>query len=164
MNRIYQNVGSGNQTGMELVFSQDISSNWELSGSVNWYENVIDADRVTLLFPIARPFDVAYSKNDTWDLTLNNLITFTNGTRLQLTAAYYGERNIAQGTQAARSFIDVAFTKPVFDGRGEFVVSVTDLFNNFGIRQQIDGAGFDAVYENFYETQVVSVGLNYEFR
>ena len=164
VNRIYQNVGSGNQTGLELVFSQDISTTWELSGSVNWYENVINADQVTLLFPIARPFDVAYSKNDTWDLTLNNLFTFSNGTRLQLTAAYYGERNIAQGTQEARSFIDVAFTKPVFDGRGEFVVSVTDLFNNFGIRQRIDGAGFDAVYENFYETQVVSVGLNYEFR
>ncbi len=35
---------------------------------------------------------------------------------------------------------------------------------NFGIKQRLDGAGFDAIYENFYETQVVSVGLNYEFR
>lgn len=164
VNRIYQNVGSGNNTGLELVFSQDIRSNWELSGSVNWYENVIDADRVTLLFPIERPFDVAYSKEDTWDLSLNNLITFSNGMRLQLTAAYYGDRNIAQGIQESRSFIDVAFTKPVLGGRGEFVLSVTDLLNDFGIKQRVAGAGFDAIYENYYETQVVSVGLNYEFR
>ena len=164
VNRIYQNVGSGTNTGMELIFSQDISTNWELSGSVNWYENVIDADRVTLLFPIQRPFDVAYSKADTWDLSLNNLITFSNGMRLQLNAAYYGDRNIAQGIQEARSFIDIAVTKPVLDGRGELVFSVSDLFNNFGIKQRIDGAGFDAIYENYYETQVVSFGLNYEFR
>jgi len=164
VNRVYQNVGSGNNTGLELIFSQDISTRWELSGSLNWYENVIDADQVMLLFPIERPFDVAQSEDDTWDLSLNNLITFSNGMRLQLTAAYYGDRNIAQGIQEARSFIDVAFTKPIFDGRGEFVVSVTDLFNDFGIKQRIDGAGFDAIYENYYETQVVSIGLNYEFR
>ena len=40
---------------------------------------------------------------------------------------------------------------------------MTDLFNEFGIRQEIDGDGFDAVYENFYETQTVTVGMNYRF-
>ena len=43
------------------------------------------------------------------------------------------------------------------------MLSVTDLFNEFGIRQEIDGDGFDAVYENFYESQVVTVGINYDF-
>ena len=43
------------------------------------------------------------------------------------------------------------------------MVSITDLFNEFGIRQEIDGDGFDAVYENFYETQTVTVGMNYRF-
>lgn len=44
----------------------------------------------------------------------------------------------------------------------ELVVSVTDLFDELGIRQ-IDGDGFDAVYENFYETQTATVGMNYCF-
>ncbi len=47
--------------------------------------------------------------------------------------------------------------------RGEFVFSFTDIFNDFGIKQHIVGDGFTAVYENYYETQVISVGLNYEF-
>jgi hypothetical protein len=47
--------------------------------------------------------------------------------------------------------------------RGELVLSVTDLLNDFGIKQYIDGDGFDAVYENYYETQVVSLGLTYQF-
>ena len=51
----------------------------------------------------------------------------------------------------------------VFNESAELVLSVTDLFNQFGIRQEIDGDGFDAVYENFYETQTVTVGMNYDF-
>ena len=59
--------------------------------------------------------------------------------------------------------MDLGFKKPVLDARAELVVSISDLFNEFGLRHEIDGDGFDAVYENFYESQVVSVGLNYQF-
>ena len=163
INRIYQNVGSGDQTGLELIVTQDIRERWELSGSFNWYDNVIDADQVTLLFPIERPFDVERSENNTWDLSLNNLILFPNGIRVQLSVVYYADKNIAQGTQDARSSVDLGITKPVFADRGELVFSFTDMFNDFGIKQNIRGNGFDAVYENYYETQVVSVGLTYQF-
>ena len=67
VNRIYQNVGTGDQTGVELIVSQDVGDRWELTGSINWYDNTIDADQVTLLFPIQRPFDVQRSKDNTWD-------------------------------------------------------------------------------------------------
>jgi hypothetical protein len=164
VNRVYQNVGSGSNTGIEVVVAQDINASWELTGSLNWYRNEIDADIVTLLFPIERPFVVAESEDDTWDLSLNNLVRFGNGMQLQLSLSYYGERNIAQGIQAARSSVDLGLTRPVLDGRGEVVFAITDLFNDFGIRQNILGAGFVAVYENYYETQVASIGINYEFR
>ena len=163
VNRIFHNVGTGDQTGLELILSQDISDLWELSGSINWYDNVIDADRVTLLFPIERPFDVERSEDNTWDLSVNNLIRFPNGIQVQLSVVYYAEKNIPQGTEEARSSVDLGITKPVFDDRGELVFSVTDMFNDFGIRQNLRGGGFDAIYENYYETQVLSVGLNYQF-
>jgi hypothetical protein len=92
------------------------------------------------------------------------MVRFGNGMQLQLTASYYGDRNIAQGTQDVRSSIDLGLTKPVLDGRGELLFSVTDMFNDFGIKQNISGNGFDAIYENYFETQVVSVGLSYDFR
>ena len=77
--------------------------------------------------------------------------------------AYYGERNIAQGMQAARSSVDIGLAMPVLEGSGELTFTVTDLFNDFGLKHYIDGDGFDAVYENFFETQVVSVGLTRKF-
>jgi outer membrane receptor protein involved in Fe transport len=163
INKIYQNVGSGSQQGIELILSQDIGQVWTLTGSINVYEKTIDADVVTLLFPVERPFNVLYSQDNTWDFSLNNSVNFLNGMQLQLSFSYYGERNIAQGTEAARSSIDLGFAMPVLDGAGELTVSATDIFNNFGLRQYIVGNGFNAVYENYYETQVVSVGITRKF-
>ena len=163
VNRIYQNVGSGSNAGLELIVSQDIGELWSLTGSVNYYETTIDEDVVTLLFPVVRPFAVAYSQDDTWDVTLNNVVGFPNGMQLQVSMSYYGDRNIAQGRQASRSSVDIGFAMPVLNGTSELSFSVTDLFGNFGVKQFIEGDGFDAVYENYFETQVVSVGITRQF-
>ncbi len=164
VNKIYQNVGSGTNSGIELIFSQDVNAAWELNGSLNWYKSIIDADQVTLLFPVVRPFIVERSEADTWDASVNSSRTFGNGMQLQVSLSYYGDKVIAQGTQDARSSVDIGFTMPVLDAKGELLLTVTDLFNDFGVKQNITGAGFNAIYENYYETQVVSVGLNYQFR
>ena len=163
INRVYQNVGSGANTGFEFIATQDIGENWELSGSINWYDNVIDQDQVTLLFPVVRPFNVQRSQDNTWDAKLNNQFEFRNGLELQVSVVYYAEKNIAQGTQAARSSVDLGLSKPVMSDRGEIVASFVDIFNAFGLKQLISGDGFDAVYENYYETQVFSLGFNYQF-
>ena len=163
INRVYQNVGSGANTGLEFIATQDIGENWELSGSINWYDNVIDQDQVTLLFPVVRPFNVQRSQDNTWDAKLNNQFEFRNGLELQVSVVYYAEKNIAQGTQAARSSVDLGLSKPVMSDRGEIVASFVDIFNAFGLKQLISGDGFDAVYENYYETQVFSLGFNYQF-
>ncbi len=163
INRVYQNVGSGTNSGLELIVTQDVNDTWELSGSINWYDNVIDADEVTLLFPIARPFTVQQSRDNTWDFKLNNLFEFPNELQVQVSIVYYAEKNIAQGTQAARSSVDLGISKPIMGDRGEIVFSFVDVFNDFGIKQFISGDGFNAIYENYYETQVVSVSFNYQF-
>jgi hypothetical protein len=85
-----------------------------------------------------------------------------NGIEAQMSVVYYAEKPIAQGREAVRSSVDLGFKKPVLRD-AELVVSVTDLFHEFGIRQYIDGEGFDAVYENFYETQTATVDVNYRF-
>jgi len=51
----------------------------------------------------------------------------------------------------------------LFNGKGEMTLSFSDIFNDFGIKQEITGDGFTAVYENFYETQIISLGLKYKF-
>ena len=112
VNRIYQNVGSGTHTGVELIFAHDIGEHWRLSGSANVYENVIDAAETTLLFPVVRPFSVPRSEDDTWDMKLNSLLRLPNGIEAQLSVVYYADKPIAQGVEAARSSVDLGFKKP----------------------------------------------------
>jgi outer membrane receptor protein involved in Fe transport len=163
VNRIYQNVGTGTHTGIEVIFSLGLGEYWQLTGSANWYENIIDAAETTLLFPVARPFSVPRTEDDTWDMKLNSLLRLPNGIEAQLSVVYYAAKPIAQGFEAARSSIDLGFKKPILNDRAELVLSVTDLFNEFGIRHEIEGDGFDAVYENLFESQVVTVGVTYDF-
>lgn len=161
VNRLYTNVGHTTNEGLELILTQDVNDFWKFSGSFNWYENKFDEYQTQLLFPVVRPFTVAATSDDTWNFNLNNQIALPYDISMQLSLTWYAEKNFAQGKDAARSSLDMGFRKLVLNGKGELVFSVTDLFNKFGIQQEIKGNGFDAIYENFYETQVVSLGLRY---
>lgn len=163
VNKIYQNTGYATNTGIELLMSQDITRNWKLSASLNWYVNSIDDYNGTLLFPYVRPFSIEKSSDNAGDFKINNEISLPKKWALQLTGLYYSDKNIPQGKQLSRSSIDAGIKKIVWDGHGEFTLSASDIFNTFGLRQKIVGEGFSASYENYYETQIIRAGFKYKF-
>ena len=163
INKIYQNTGSARNTGIELIFSQQILEAWKLSGSINGYKNEIDAYTGVLYFPYERTFSIDKTTDKTWDLKLNNQISLSKGFEVQLTGVYYAPKNIPQGKQMARSSVDLGLKKAVLEGRGEITFSFSDIFNQFGIKQEYTGDGFTALYENYYETQVARIGFKYKF-
>ncbi len=163
INKIYQNTGSAQNTGVELIFSQELMDAWKISGSINGYKNEIDAYSGVLYFPYERPFSIEKASDNTWDFKLNNLIKLPNGVELQVTGVYYAPKNIPQGKQMARSSVDLGLKKGILDGKGELTFSFSDIFNQFGIKQEYSGDGFTALYENFYETQVARIGFKYKF-
>jgi len=163
VNKIYQNVGSARNFGIEFILNQDITKFWKLTGSINWYKNTIDAYQGQLLFPYARTFTIKKTIDNSADIKLNNQFTLPNDLQIQLTALYYTPKSIPQGKQMARSSVDLGLKKNIIGGKGEVTFSFSDIFNDFGIKQEIDGEGFTAVYENFYETQIFNLGLKYKF-
>jgi hypothetical protein len=116
-----------------------------------------------LLFPYEREFKIEEATDNSADIKINNQFILPGETQIQLTALYYTPKNIPQGTQMARSSVDIGVKKKVFSGKGELNFSFSDIFNDFGIKQEIKGDGFTAVYENFYETQILSAGFKYKF-
>ncbi len=163
VNRIYTNVGSASNTGVEILMTQDVGDMLELSGSFNWYKIKIDAFDTTLLFPTPRPFSIQASKDDTWNAKLNGQFLLPHGIKTQLGLVYYARKAIPQGTEAGRFSLDFGISKSIFDDRGEITLSATDIFNTFGIKQHIISDGFSALYRNYYETQAVSLGVKYKF-
>jgi outer membrane receptor protein involved in Fe transport len=50
VNKIYSNVGSAVNSGLELILNQSLTKFWKLTGSINWYKNTIRAYSGILLF------------------------------------------------------------------------------------------------------------------
>ena len=83
--------------------------------------------------------------------------------RMEITGQFFTARNIGQGRELSRGGIDLALKKSFAGNRLELNLSATDIFNTMGIRQEIDGQGFNVEYQNFYETQVFSLLCKYKF-
>lgn len=159
INKVYQNTGKATNTGVEVVFDQAITRFWMLSGSVNWYQNKINEYSGIMYFPYERPFVLSKSSDNPWYAKLNNQLSVWKDMKIQISGSYFASKKIVQGEERSRWGIDLGIKKPVAKGKVELTLSATDLFNTMGIRQQINGDGFTALYENLYETQVISLGV-----
>ncbi len=163
VNRIFENAGNFRQTGVQLTASQEIARPWRMTGSVNWFQNDIDALETILFFPTRRTFTLSGSKDNTWDMTLNNRFVLPRGVELQANYIRYASRNVAQGRERARSSLDFSAKKLVMNDRAEVVFTFTDIFNDFALQHEITGNGFTALYQNFLETQIATLALRYRF-
>ena len=163
VNRIYQNTGRATNSGIEILVSQDIHNSVKLSGSFNAFINRIQDYQGTLLFPYERSFFINKSNNTAWDAKISSEFKLPYAISTQLTGVYFSPKNIPQGKQLGRSSVDIGFKKAIWQNKGEVTLSASDIFNTFGIRQEIYGDGFSAIYHNYYETQVVRLGLKYRF-
>ncbi len=159
----YANTGQINSLGLELVLSQDITSFWDLSANLNLYKISIDNYEGDLLFPYPHSFIISSTEDNTWDAKVTNTFALSEDLEIQLTGLYFADRPVPQGTQFSRSSMDIGFKKRFFDGKGEVIVAMTDIFNEFGLRQEVVGDGFIAEYQNFYETQTIRLALKYRF-
>ena len=163
INKIYENTGKAKNTGIELIFDQQVNSFWKITGSINWYHNHIAGYDGILYFPYERPFSISESNDNTWYAKLNSLFYIGKGRQVQLSGVYYAAQNIAQGRRSGRGGIDIGFRQTFYDDRIELLFSMKDILSTMGIKEEIYNQGFKAVYENYYETQIASLGLNFKF-
>ena len=164
INKLYENVGRATQTGVQVVAEQQIASPWRISGSVHWYVHDIDSLQTTLLFPTARPFSIGPSSDATWDFTVNNRFRVSGGGQeVQLSFINYAARNVHQGRERARSSLDLSASWPLRNERGDVTFTFSDMLNNFGLRRDIEGDGFNVLYENLLETQEARIRIRVRF-
>jgi outer membrane receptor protein involved in Fe transport len=159
----YANTGKATNKGIELVVSQQVAKFWKFSGNMNVFQNKIFDYQGELLFPYPHQFTIDEKKDNTWDFKLINTFDLPKNIQIQLTGLYFAPKIIPQGKELSRSSIDLGLKKVVWKGKGEVTFAFTDIFNQYGIRQEIIGEGFNALYENYFETQMARLGLKYKF-
>ncbi len=161
--KAYDNVGRATNLGFEVAFDQKIMKIWSLSASFNFYRNTIFAYNGVIDFPTPTPYTIPETTDNPYFAKLSNRIRLPWGMQLEVDGLYLSAKNIPQGRELARGGVDAGLKKSLLNGKFELNLSATDIFNTMGIRQELNTNGLRVEYQNYYESQVVSIGGRYKF-
>lgn len=160
---IFQNIGRSYNTGLEIVWQQQLTKPVSLNASVNIYQNTINAFSVTNKYPVPTTYTTDKQQLVSGNMKLNSLAHLSNGFDVQVSAVYLAPDLIPQGRIEQRFSLDLGIKKNVQKGKGDVFLNATDLLNTMQIRKKITGNGFVLQSTDYYETQVVRVGYNRKF-
>lgn len=160
---IFQNAGKSYNSGIELIYEQEISDMYSFNFNANAYRNQINAFSVVNLYPSENIFSADTQKITSGTIKLNNAFHFAKSLDAQLTASYLAPDIIPQGKRASMFSIDLGLKKSIQKGKGEVFFNATDLLNTMVIKQEIEGETFSYTSNNYYETQVIRLGYTYKF-
>lgn len=160
---IFQNAGKSYNSGVEMVFSKEVSSKFSFNFNLNAYHNQINAFSVLNKYPVQNVFSAEKQEIFSGNIKLNSTLHLSKGIDGQISVAYLAPDIIPQGKINSRFSVDTGFKKSVQSGKGEVFINATDLFNTLVIKREIQGAGFKYTSHDYYETQVIRAGYNYKF-
>ncbi len=160
----YSNIPKATNTGLELNVDNLFAKKWKLNVNGNIYLNTLYGHTGEINFPTPVPFTLQTQRDLPWFVKMNNTVTVSPRVKCELSGAYYSKKAIAQGTEYYRWGVDAAVRTFWLDNKLELNLTGNDLLNTMGVRQHIDqGNGYTTDYQNFYETQVISLGAKYTF-
>lgn len=160
---IFQNVNRSYNTGLEMVWTQDLSARYSVNLNANGYRNQINAFSIENLYPVPHTFSAEEQRIYSGNIKLNNTFHFPKGLDAALTAVYLAPDIIPQGKMDARFSLDLGLKKAIQKGKGELFFNANDLLNTMVIKKDIQGNGFRYSSKDYYETQVIRLGYRYSF-
>lgn len=160
---VMQNAGKSYNTGVEMLFSKDVSKLFSFNLNLNGYRNRIDSFTIQNKYPVPSEYHAETETIFSGNVKLNTLFHLPRQFDIQLTAVYLAPDLIPQGKIDQRFSLDLGMKKTIQKGKGELFFNATDLLNTMVTRKEIDGNGFSYISSDYYETQVVRVGYSFKF-
>ncbi|MGL4805688.1 MAG: outer membrane beta-barrel family protein, partial [Bacteroidales bacterium] len=160
----YSNIPRATNIGTEINLDQTVNKYWKINLNANLYRNKIYKHTGTINFPQEITYQINKQEDTPWFIKINNLFSVTKRIKIELNGVYFSQKAIPQGQELARWGMDFGVRSNWLAGKLEVSLTGNDLFNTMGIRQRIDqGNGYRTDYNNFYETQIISLGTKYKF-
>jgi outer membrane receptor protein involved in Fe transport len=160
---IFQNADKSFNSGLEMLWSQDVNSWFSFNLNLIGYYNQIDAFTVENRYPTPSTISIEdqdiFSGNFKW----NGVFKFAKNFDAQLSAIYLAPDLIPQGRIDSRFSLDLGLKRMIQKGNGEVFFNATDLLNTMVIKKEIYGTSFNLFSSDYYETQVVRLGYSYKF-
>lgn len=160
---IFQNAGKSTNSGLEIIYEQDVSNLYSFNLNANAYKNKIDAFTVINLYPSENTFSAEKQKTTSGTVKLNNTFHFNKKLETQLTASYLAPDIIPQGKIQSMFSIDLGMKKSIQKGKGELFFNITDALNTMVVKKEIQGKTVSYTSNNYNETQVLRLGYSYKF-
>jgi outer membrane receptor protein involved in Fe transport len=160
---IFQNVGKSYNSGLEMVFSQELTDWLSINMNGNMYRNQINAFSVVNLYPETHVFSAARQRIISGNAKANANFHLKKGLEMQVSTIYLAPDIIPQGRIAARYAVNAGMKKSLQAGKGELSFNATDIFNTLIIKKNIQGNNFTYQSTDYYETQVFRLGYSYKF-
>jgi outer membrane receptor protein involved in Fe transport len=158
----FQNVNKSFNTGYEMVIEQAVSKKYKFNINLNVYKNQLDGFTIENKYPSLHTFSAKKQEIVSGNFKLNNTFRFSKNIDAQLTAIYLAPDIIPQGKIKSRFSLDLGLKKAVQKGKGELVISATDLLHTMIIQKEIKGQVFSYISNDYYETQVIRMGYSYK--
>ena len=160
---IFQNAGSSTATGGEAFVQQEFFKSFTANLSLAVYRNTISAFTVQNKYPVPTIYSMGEESITSGNIKANTFLKLAGKTDLQITAIWLAPDIIPQGKIDSRFSVDLGMKKQVQNGKGEWFLNATDLFNTLRIKKEITGNGFVFRGTDYLETQVVRLGYSYKF-
>jgi outer membrane receptor protein involved in Fe transport len=160
---IFQNADKSYNSGLELIWNQDINDWYSFELNLTGYNNRIDAFTVENLYPKPHTFTAEKQEIFSGNIKWNSKFKFSDKFTGQVSAIYLAPDIIPQGRIEERFSLDVGVKKVIQGGKGEVFFNATDLLNTMVINKTITGNDFSYTSADYYETQVFRVGYSRKF-
>ncbi len=160
---IMQNANRSYNTGIELVFSQEVVKWFSFTFTINAYQNRIYQFTVVNKYPVTNTYSAPKQELISGNTKLNCMFKLPKSIDVQLMAVYLAPDIIPQGQIGQRFSLDFGIKKSIQKNKGELFINATDLLNTMQIKKNIQSSDFNYVSTDYYETQVIRVGYNYKF-
>lgn len=158
-----QNTGSGTNSGLEIVYNQEVSNRVTLNFNINGYFNQISAFEVNNSYPYPVIFKGQKKENYAGNLKVNTNIQLSKSVKLHALGTYLSKDIIPQGEIGERYSFDIGIKKSIQKGKGEVFANGVDLFNTMQMKQKIDSEHVTVNSTDYLETQVFKIGYSYKF-
>lgn len=148
-----ENVGTSDNVGLEVNYSNEFNSWWRVNANANLYHSSMDA--------FADGEDLS-TKTTTFYTRLMSQMKIKKNWNFQTSLSYRAPQEVPQGRRKSYFVVDMGFNRDIMKGNGTLTLSVRDLFNTRKYRYETITSTYtsDAVYQR----RARSVLLTFNYR
>jgi len=153
------NIQSGTTYGLEAVGHVQILKPWDATFNVNLFQNQLEVGN-------ANPHQDSFLSNNSgfnWFGKINTNVKLPDNFSFQVNANYTSDQVIAEGTQKATWWVDMALRKNFWKGKGTIIANCSDVFKTHTFVTDYNLVAYTETVNRVKETRIGTLTVTYRF-